>query len=69
METKFIVEGMTCVGCSQGLQSVLSGMSGVAAVQVDLTSGLVTLTSDQPLAAEPVLAEISSLGFKPQTVK
>ena len=69
METKFVVQGMNCVGCSQGLESILGKLAGVKTAKVDLTSGLAILNSEQPLDPAVVLAEIKSLGFKCEVLK
>ena len=47
---KFNVEGMTCSHCAQTLTTVLSALSGVENVDVDVTSGRVIL---DVLAGDP----------------
>ena len=41
------VEGMTCDHCVRSVTAEVSEISGVTDVQVDLTSGTVTVTSDR----------------------
>ena len=45
----YIVTGMTCGHCVQAVSGELNQLPGVHDVQVDLTSGAVSVTSDGPL--------------------
>jgi len=60
----YTVSGMTCAHCVQAVTSELSGLSGVDAVQVDLASGAVTVTSVAPLAADDVRAAVDEAGYE-----
>ncbi|MGW4023530.1 heavy-metal-associated domain-containing protein [Streptomyces sp. NPDC005009] len=58
------VQGMTCAHCVQAVGSELSGLPGVADVQVDLSSGKVTVTSEQPLDSAAVAAAVDEAGYE-----
>lgn len=58
------VKGMTCAHCVQAVSSELSGLPGVDDVQVDLPSGQVTVTSEQPLDASAVAAAVDEAGYE-----
>lgn len=55
---------MTCDHCVQAVTSELSGLSGVADVQVDLPSGKVTVASEQPLDHTAVAAAVDEAGYE-----
>ncbi|MET8824153.1 heavy-metal-associated domain-containing protein [Streptomyces rochei] len=58
------VKGMTCAHCVQAVSSELSGLPGVEDVQVDLPSGQVTVTSEQPLDRSAVAAAVDEAGYE-----
>ncbi|MFI6436906.1 heavy-metal-associated domain-containing protein [Streptomyces sp. NPDC050759] len=58
------VKGMTCDHCVQAVSSELNGLPGVGDVQVDLQSGKVTVTSDQPLDSAAVAAAVDEAGYE-----
>ncbi|WP_171110570.1 MULTISPECIES: heavy-metal-associated domain-containing protein [Streptomyces] len=58
------VKGMTCAHCVQAVSSELSGLPGVEDVQVDLPSGQVTVTSEQPLDPSAVAAAVDEAGYE-----
>ena len=60
----YTVTGMTCGHCVQAVTGELSALPGVDAVQVDLTSGAVTVTSAAPLAAADVRAAVDEAGYE-----
>ena len=60
----YTVTGMTCAHCVQAVTSELSELPGVDAVQVDLASGAVTVTSSAPLAAADVRAAVDEAGYE-----
>ncbi|GIE96197.1 heavy-metal-associated domain-containing protein [Paractinoplanes rishiriensis] len=60
----YTVTGMTCSHCVQAVTGELSALPGVAAVQVDLASGAVTVTSEAPLAADDVRAAVDEAGYE-----
>jgi copper ion binding protein len=57
------VEGMTCDHCVHAVTSEVGAIAGVRRVLVDLASGQVTVTSDQPVAAEAIRAAVDESGY------
>ena len=66
METTYRVTGMTCGHCEQAVSTELRALPGVTGVRVDLASGDVTVTSDQPLDAAAVRAAVDEAGYELQ---
>ncbi|MGA5301176.1 heavy-metal-associated domain-containing protein [Nucisporomicrobium flavum] len=62
--TTYTVTGMTCNHCVQAVTSELSELPGVDAVQVDLPTGAVTVTSAEPLAEDAVRAAVDEAGYE-----
>jgi copper chaperone len=58
------VTGMTCAHCVQAVTSELQALPGVEAVQVDLASGAVTVTSDEKLSDEEVRSAVDEAGYE-----
>ena len=60
----YTVVGMTCGHCVQAVTGELSALPGVDAVQIDLGTGAVTVTSETPLTAEEVRAAVDEAGYE-----
>ena len=60
----YTVTGMTCGHCAKAVTTELSAIEGVSDVQVDLGSGAVTVTSEQPLDDEAVRAAVDEAGYE-----
>ncbi|MEU0022683.1 heavy metal-associated domain-containing protein [Streptomyces rochei] len=60
----YVVQGMTCAHCVQAVSSERKGLPGVDDVQVDLPSGKVTVTSEQPLDRAAVAAAVDEAGYE-----
>ena len=60
----YTVTGMTCAHCVQAVTNEISELPGVDAVQVDLASGSVTVTSAAPLAADDVRGAVDEAGYE-----
>lgn len=60
----FSVTGMTCDHCKRAVTAELSRLDGVAAVDVDVATGLVTVESDQPLDRALVAAAVDEAGYE-----
>ena len=58
------VSGMTCGHCVQAVTREVSALDGVDTVDVDLASGAVTVTSQQPLPADAVRAAVDEAGYQ-----
>ncbi|MFF0658094.1 MULTISPECIES: heavy-metal-associated domain-containing protein [Micromonospora] len=63
METTYQVSGMTCGHCVNSVSTELSALPGVTDVQVDLATGRVTVTSQNPLDADAVRAAVDEAGY------
>lgn len=61
--TTFNVEGMTCGHCVAAVTEELSKIAGVTAVDVDLKTGEVGLTSDVPVERSVVEAAVDEAGY------
>jgi copper chaperone CopZ len=60
----YTVTGMTCSHCVSSVSSEIKLIPGVTGVQVDLASGAVTVTSDQPVDATAVAAAVDEAGYE-----
>ncbi|GGU26902.1 heavy-metal-associated domain-containing protein [Lentzea flava] len=63
-ESTFTVKGMTCGHCVSSVTEEVSQISGVRQVDVDLPTGKVTITSDEPVAEDAVRAAVSEAGYE-----
>jgi copper chaperone len=63
MQTTYIVSGMTCGHCVNSVQTEIGRLAGVSGVQVDLGTGAVVVTSEQPLAEDSVGAAVAEAGY------
>ncbi len=59
----FTVVGMSCGHCVAAVTSEVSKLDGVTKVDVDLTSGAVTVESDQPVDPTAFAAAIDEAGY------
>jgi copper chaperone CopZ len=55
---------MTCEHCVHAVTKELRLLDGVSAVDVDLASGNVTVTSDEPLDEAAVRAAVDEAGYR-----
>ncbi|MGN9841443.1 heavy-metal-associated domain-containing protein [Nonomuraea sp. H19] len=62
--TTYQVEGMTCGHCVSSVTAEVGKVAGVSEVEVDLTSGAVTVTSAAPLDRELVEAAVTEAGYE-----
>jgi copper chaperone CopZ len=62
--TTYTVTGMTCAHCVQAVTGEISALPGVDAVEVDLGSGAVTVSSAVPLADADVRAAVDEAGYE-----
>ncbi len=61
--TTYQVEGMTCEHCVRAVTGELLLLPGVQRVDVDLESGAVTVTSDDPLDRANVAEAVDEAGY------
>ena len=59
----YTVTGMTCGHCVSSVTEEVSELAGVSDVQVDLESGRLTVTSEQPLGADAVRSAVEEAGY------
>ncbi|MCG8925502.1 heavy-metal-associated domain-containing protein [Lentzea sp. CC55] len=62
-ETSYTVTGMTCGHCASSVTEEIGRIGGVRKVDVELDSGKVTVTSDQPVAEDDVRAAVTEAGY------
>ncbi len=60
----YTVTGMTCSHCMNSVSSEINKISGVTDVEVDLATGAVTVTSDQPVDDAAVAAAVDEAGYE-----
>ncbi|SMD25255.1 heavy-metal-associated domain-containing protein [Lentzea albidocapillata] len=62
-ESTYTVTGMTCGHCVSSVTEEISQIGGVQKVDVELASGKVTVTSDQPVTQDDVRAAVTEAGY------
>ena len=60
----FTVAGMTCGHCVNAVTEEVSQVAGVTAVDVDLASGGLTVTSTEPVDDDAVRAAVEEAGYQ-----
>jgi copper chaperone len=63
-QSTYTVQGMTCGHCVSSVTEEVGALDGVQAVDVDLASGLVTVTSDRDLAEADIRAAVTEAGYQ-----
>ena len=58
------VSGMTCGHCVQSVSREVETLEGVEKVDVDLSAGAVTVTSQHPLDIDAVRAAVDEAGYQ-----
>jgi copper chaperone CopZ len=61
--TTVTVLGMSCEHCAQAVTDELCAVSGVRSVEVTVSSGFVTITSDRELAASEMADAVHDAGY------
>ncbi|MGY1760424.1 heavy-metal-associated domain-containing protein [Geodermatophilus sp. SYSU D00779] len=61
--TSYTVTGMTCGHCVNAVTEEVSAVPGVTAVEVDLATGGLTVTSTEPVDADAVRAAVEEAGY------
>ncbi len=64
VQTTYAVTGMTCGHCAAAVTGELSRVAGVRDVHVDPATGVLTVTSDAPLALDEVRAAVDQAGYE-----
>jgi copper chaperone len=60
----YTVTGMTCEHCVGAVREEVGRIPGVTDVAVDLASGRVTVTSEEPVTTEAVRAMVDEAGYE-----
>lgn len=60
---EYTVSGMTCGHCVGSVKEEIGNIAGVTAVDVDLASGRVSVTSDAPVPATDIAAAVDEAGY------
>lgn len=61
---KYKINGMTCAACSSSVERVTRKLEGVRESNVNLTTGLMTITYDDTLAnPDQIMAKVTKAGF------
>lgn len=60
----YTVTGMTCGHCVQSVTEEVSEVQGVTEVAVDLPTGKVTVTSEQPVPEDRIRAAVTEAGYQ-----
>jgi copper ion binding protein len=60
----FTVSGMTCEHCVASVSDEVLEIAGVTVVDVDLPTGRLTITSDQPLSQDAVASAVDEAGYR-----
>ena len=59
----YTVTGMTCNHCSRSVSAEVSAVAGVTAVDVDLATGKVTVSSEQPVSTNKIREAVEEAGY------
>ena len=59
----FQVSGMTCDHCVRAVNAEVGQIDGVTAVTVDLSTGQISVDSDQPIDSTAVAAAVDEAGY------
>ncbi len=62
--SEYTVAGMTCGHCVASVTEEVQEIAGVADVQVDLATGSLRLTSEQPVTDADVKAAVEEAGYR-----
>ena len=64
MQAEYVVAGMSCEHCVTSVTNELTQLDGVTAVDIDLASGRVAVSSSHPLAESAVRAAVDEAGYE-----
>lgn len=69
METKIMIEGMTCKHCQMRVEKTLLNLEGVEKVTVDLEKGLAEVKSKTVLNVSILKEKIDDAGYKVTSIE
>ncbi|HEV7788461.1 MAG TPA: heavy-metal-associated domain-containing protein [Pseudonocardia sp.] len=61
--TTVTVTGMTCEHCARSVTEELSAVNGVQTVEVTVSSGKVTISSDRELSGAEIASAVDTAGY------
>ena len=64
MTSTYEIAGMTCEHCVRAVTEEVGEIAGVTVQSVDLESGVLTISSQQPPAREDVRAAVEEAGYE-----
>jgi copper chaperone CopZ len=64
MTSTYAVAGMTCEHCVRSVTEEVSEVAGVTGVEVDLASGIVTVTGDDVVDDAAVRTAVAEAGYQ-----
>lgn len=62
--TTITVTGMTCAHCAASVREEIGEIPGVRAVQVDVSSGAVTIDSEHPVDPAVIRTAVEEAGYQ-----
>ena len=60
----YTVNGMTCGHCVSSVKEEVGEVPGVTGVDVDLATGLLTVSSDAPVARDLIASAVQEAGYE-----
>ncbi|MFI6992311.1 heavy-metal-associated domain-containing protein [Nonomuraea wenchangensis] len=60
----YTVKGMTCGHCVSSVKEEVGEVAGVTSVEVELESGLLTVSSDEPVDQARIAAAVGEAGYE-----
>ncbi|MEV4802776.1 cation transporter [Nonomuraea sp. NPDC049421] len=60
----YTVNGMTCGHCVSSVKEEVSEVAGVTGVEVELATGLLTVTSDEPVGRDLIASAVKDAGYE-----
>jgi copper chaperone len=63
-QSTFTVQGMTCSHCVTSVTEEVGQLDGVQDVEVDLSTGKLTVTSDRPVTDDEIRGAVTEAGYQ-----
>jgi copper chaperone len=60
----YTVKGMTCGHCASSVKEEVGEVAGVISVEVDLSSGLLTVGSQEPIDVAEIATAVEEAGYE-----
>lgn len=61
---RFTVRGMTCAHCVQAVTHEICGLPGVERVDIELSTGAVSVAADRPIGRSELAAGVEEAGYE-----